>query len=278
MIDLHTHLHPPKLFAAIRRWFAERSDWDLRAQPSEPHDVARVLREHGVERFAFCSYAHKPGIARDLNAWLARTSRELDGYGVPLGTVHLDDPSYLDDAIAAFDDGCVGLKLHEDVQRLAIDDPRFAPVFAEMARRSAFVLVHAGPIPWRYDAGAGVARVARVLDGHPTLRVVVAHFGVPDSLAYVALMDRYPNLYLDTTMVFAPGSPMHGGDGVAAFAQAIAAHPERIVLGTDFPNIPYAYDAEARGIAALGLPAHVERAVLRENGARLLEAALDGVR
>ncbi|GAC1492175.1 MAG: amidohydrolase family protein [Vulcanimicrobiaceae bacterium] len=277
MIDLHTHLHPPKLFAAIRRWFADRSDWDLAAQPSEPHAVAAVLRAHGVERFAFCSYAHKPGIARDLNAWLVRTSHELDGYGVPLATVHLDDPAYVADAIDAFDGGCVGLKVHEDVQRLAIDDARFAPIFEEMSRRRAFVLVHVGPIPWRYDAGDGVARIARVLAAHPELRIVVAHFGAPDSLAYFDLMARYPHLYLDTTMIFAAGSPMHAGDELASYARAIARRPERVVLGTDFPNIPYAYDREARGIAALCLEPQVERAILRDNGARLLEAAVHGI-
>ena len=278
MIDLHTHLHPPKLFVAIRRWFAERSEWDIASQPTEPHDVAAVLRVHGVERFTFCSYAHKPGIARELNAWLAQTSRDLDGYGIPLATVHLDDADYVRDAVDAFDDGCIGLKLHEDVQRLAIDDPRFAPVFDEMARRAGFLLVHAGPIPWRYDAGAGIARVARVLEAHPELRVVVAHFGAPDSLDYFELMKHHRNLYLDTTMVFAPGSPMARVADYPAFAVAIEHHADRVVYGTDFPNIPYAYDSEARGIAALGLAPHIERAVLRDNGARLLEAALDGLR
>ena len=278
MIDIHTHLHPPKLFAAIRRWFAERSDWDVHGQPSEPREVAEVLRAHGVERFAFCSYAHKPGMARELNAWLAQTSRDLDGYGLPLATVHPGDPEYLRDAIDAFDDGCIGLKFHEDVQRLACDDARFATVYAEMARRRAFLLVHVGPIPWRYDAGDGIARIARVLDAHPELPVVVAHFGRPDSRGYFELMARHANLHLDTTMVFAPGSPMFAGDDATAYADLIATHHDRVLLGTDFPNIPYAYESEARGIAALGLAPHVERAILRDNGARLLEAATHGVR
>ncbi len=278
MIDIHTHLHPPKLFAAIRRWFAERSDWDLAAQPSEPRDVAAVMRTHGVERFAFCSYAHKPGMARDLNAWLAQTSRDLGGYGLPLATVHPDDPGYVRDAVDAFADGCIGLKLHEDVQRLACDDARFSPVYDEMARRGAFLLVHVGPIPWQFDPGAGVARVARMLAAHPSLPVIVAHFGVPDTAAFFDLMDAHPNLHLDTTMVFAPDSPMHTGDALATFVPSIVAHPDRVLLGTDFPNIPHAYDSEARGIAALGLGADVERAIVRENGARLLETALHGVR
>src|SRR5476651_1161917 len=138
MIDVHTHLHPPRLFAAIRRWFAERSDWQLE-HPTEPAVVASALRAAGVERFVFCSYAHKPGMARELNAWLAQTSREIGGYGLPLGTVHLDDPDYVGDLRAALDDGCIGLKIHENVQQLAIEDDRFAPVFSLLEEREGFV-------------------------------------------------------------------------------------------------------------------------------------------
>src|SRR5450432_3420353 len=104
MIDVHTHLHPPRLFAAIRRWFAERSDWQLE-HPTEPAVVASALREAGVERFVFCSYAHTAGMARELNAWLAQTSRDLGGYGLPLATAFLGDPDHREDARIALDDG-----------------------------------------------------------------------------------------------------------------------------------------------------------------------------
>ena len=45
--DAHTHLHPPRLFAAIRRWFDEHTDWNLRG-PTEPAEVAAALRAAGV--------------------------------------------------------------------------------------------------------------------------------------------------------------------------------------------------------------------------------------
>ena len=270
MIDMHTHLHPPRLFAAIRRWFAERSAWDLSLHPTEPPKVAAALRAAGVERFVFCSYAHKPGMASELNAWLTQTSRELGGYGLPLATVHLDDPHYLDDLRVALDGGCIGLKLHEDVQRLAADDVRFDPVYAELAARDAFLLVHVGPIPWQYNAGDGVARIERVLDRHPTLTVVVAHYGVPDTAAYFALMDRRPTLHLDTTMVFAAGSPM-GDPSVTAFA---ATRPGRIVYGTDFPNIPHPYLAEREGLERAGLQGAALRAIVRDNAERIVTRAL----
>jgi predicted TIM-barrel fold metal-dependent hydrolase len=271
MIDIHTHLHPPKLFAAIRRWFAERTSWDLSGHPTEPADVAEVLRTAGVERFVFFSYAHKPGMARELNAWLAAASESLGGFGVPLGTVHLDDPAYLEDLRLALDAGCIGIKLHEDVQRLAIDDARFDPVYRELAARGAILLAHVGPIPWAYPPDAGAARVRRVLERHPDLNLVVAHFGTPDTERYFTLMDDHPNLYLDTTMAFALDSPVARIPEIGA--DHIEAHADRVVYGTDFPNIPYPYQREREGLERLGLSERARHAIFHANAARLIARA-----
>jgi predicted TIM-barrel fold metal-dependent hydrolase len=207
-------------------------------------------------------------MARDLNAWLAATSRDLGGYGLPLATVHLDDPDPLGDLRAAFADGCIGLKIHEDVQQLALDDPRFDPIYAEIAAHAGFVLAHVGPVPWKQDTNDGPARVTGVLARHPDLRIVVAHFGVPDSARYVEAMATLPNLFLDTTMAFAHGSPMFAG----ASRALVEAGARNIVLGTDYPNMPYAYDADRRGLEALGLDAPTLRAICGENARRLAPA------
>ncbi len=248
MIDVHTHLHPPRLFAAIRRWFAERSPWVLE-HPTEPHAVARELREQGVERFTFCSYAHKPGMARDLNDWLADTARELGGGAFALATVHVEDRDPAGTVRDALRAGCIGLKVHENVQRFELGDARLAGVLDAVAEAEGFVLVHAGAIPWSNDTNDGPARVATVLERHPRLRVVVAHFGVPDSTRYIDLALREPRLFLDTTMAFAPESPMRAN----AAREDVARGTSQIVYGTDWPNIPYAYDGDLRGLRALGL-------------------------
>jgi predicted TIM-barrel fold metal-dependent hydrolase len=267
MIDVHTHLHPPRLYAAIRRWFAERSPWVI-DHPTEPTVVAAALRSYGVERFVFCSYAHKPGMAAELNAWLVETSRVLDGFGLPLGTVHVEDPDPTGDARAALQAGCIGLKVHEDVQRFGLDDPRLAGALDTVAAAEGFILAHVGHIPWSNETEDGPARIVRVLERHPGLRVVVAHFGVPDSAQYLALVEREPRLFLDTTMVFAPDSPMHTAVAPELLERAAA----QIVLGTDYPNIPQPWDGELRGLRALGLRPATLRAITSENARRLAPA------
>lgn len=268
MIDVHTHLHPPRLFAAIRRWFAERSPWPLEHQPTEPAEVARVMRSYGVEKFVFCSYAHKPGMARELNGWLAQTARDLGDGAFALATVHLDDPDPAADLRDALADGCIGIKVHENVQKVRLDDPRFDPVLAEVAAADGFVLVHVGAIPWSQETNDGPTRIADVLARHPSLRVVVAHFGVPDSARYLAHAAYEPRLFLDTTMVFPQESPMH----TELDRDAIERGAAQILYGTDWPNVPHAYDAELRGLQSLGLDPAALRAITSENARRLTPA------
>jgi hypothetical protein len=70
------------------------------------------------------------------------------GYGLALATIHLDDPAPADDLRAALAAGCLGLKIHEDVQGLAIDDPRFEPVYTILgACRSMPIARSKPPVP-----------------------------------------------------------------------------------------------------------------------------------
>lgn len=263
MIDIHTHLHPPRLFAAIRRWFAEKSTWNL-TQPTEPNLVAQALKSRGVERFVFCSYAHKPGMARSINEWLIQTSTELGGFGLPLATVHPGDVDYVEYYREALQNGCVGIKIHEDVQELSIDSRQFAPIHRLTAEHQGFVLVHAGHIPWSDDTNSGPSRIKSVLEQHPILNVVVAHLGMPDTSEYLALMSAHQNLYLDTTMALAPSSPMRKEFDL----ELLIPLSKQILFGSDFPNLPYDYAQEYEPFSVL--PAAVQDAILFKNAQRLL--------
>jgi len=269
VIDIHTHLHPPRLFKAIRRWFAENSTWKL-TEPTEPAAVAASLRARNVERFVFCSYAHKPGMARDINAWLANTSRDLDRFGLPLATVHPADADcslYYEEALK---DGCIGLKIHEDVQNFEIDDPRLATIHELTSAHKGLVLVHVGRIPWSNDTNHGPERIKKVLQRHPDLSIVIAHLGVPDTLQYLALTREFPQLYIDTTMALSAASPLRS----EVDRSVIADNVHHIVFGSDYPNLPHPYDHEVNAIDELGLPENSRQLIFVENARKLLAAHL----
>jgi predicted TIM-barrel fold metal-dependent hydrolase len=269
--DAHTHLHPPRLFAAIRRWFDEHTHWNLRG-PTEPAAIAAALRAAGVDRFAFFSYAHRPGMARDLNRWLRDAAAELPD-GIPLGAVHAadDDPAAIvDEACGVF--GFAGVKLHIQVQAFPADDPRILPVYERLLALDRVLVIHVGTGPHRSPV-TGVARFARVLERFPALRAVICHMGAFETRLSLSLLERFPNLHLDTTMALtAASTPYTAIDPGVVRDEDLLRHRERIVFGSDFPNLPYPYEEERRGLWARDLPLDVYRRIFYENAAALFSA------
>lgn len=268
-VDAHTHLHPEWLFRAIRRWFAENSDWQL-GHPTAPDRVAEFLRRQGVERFVFFSYAHKPGISREINRWLRETADRLPD-GIPLGTVHAgdDDPlAIAEEALTTY--GFRGLKMHIQVQGFFPDDPRVLPIYARLVALDRVLVIHVTAVHGS-RGHAGVERFARVLERFPDLRACICHMGVPETGACVELLGRYPRLHLDTTMAMCePGLRSLGHRLSPAPRELLIEWQDRIVFGSDFPNLPYDYEEERRWAWERDLPAPVCRKIFNANARRFL--------
>jgi predicted TIM-barrel fold metal-dependent hydrolase len=267
-IDVHVHLHPPRLAIALERHFA-REGW-VAAHAFDPDTVAATLAERGVERFCFFSYAHKPGMARELNHWVARTASTLPT-AVGFGTLHPDDADVDDVAREATERlGLRGFKFHHSVQRFHVDDARLFDVYARAEAAGHILVLHAGTMPYR-DAFTGVEGVRRVLARFPRLTVVVAHMGAFESDAFLALLYTHEHLYVDTTMALAPAARRYvGADPDAIPDAALIRYQDRILFGSDFPLIPYDYEEERRWAWDRALPDVVRRKIFHDNAARLL--------
>jgi predicted TIM-barrel fold metal-dependent hydrolase len=250
VIDAHVHLFPDRLFEAVWRWF-DRYGWPIRYKIHTPAVVAFLL-SRGVRRIVALHYAHKPGIARGLNRFVAEIAA-AEPRVIGLATVLPGEPgdvAILEEAFAA---GLAGVKLHCHVQCFAPDDEVARPVYELCAREGKPVVIHAGRQPasrhYRCDplALCSPERVERVLLEHPRLRLCVPHLGVDQFDEYERLLARYDNLWLDTTMAVSDYFPWK------APVRLVSMRPERILYGTDFPNLPYAWDREIKKLAAMGL-------------------------
>lgn len=275
VVDAHVHIFPDRMFEAIWRWF-DAHGWPIRYRLPAP-EVARFLLSRGVERVVALHYAHKPGMARGLNQFMASICAGEPRI-VGLATVMPGEEGageILDEAFAL---GLRGVKMHCHVQCFPPDDPAMREVYEACARADRPLVMHAGREPsgpgYRCDPRAicSAERVARVLADHPRLRLCVPHLGMDEFDAYERLLERYENLWLDTTMTAADYFP--GGLPL----RLLRCRPERVLYGTDFPNIPYAWDREIRRLAALGLPEEDLGALLGQNAARLfgIEGPLRG--
>jgi hypothetical protein len=196
---------------------------------------------------------------------------------VPTATL-FPEPDVADYLGAAVASGVRVVKVHVQVGGFDPRDPLLTPAWGLLAEAGVPVVVHCGNGPLR-GAHTGLDVFAEVLAAHPRLRAVLAHAGLPDFAAALDLVARHPHCHLDTTMVgtafteaFAPLPP----DWPARLADVA----DRVVFGSDFPNIPYAYAEQVRAVAGwaaaddrLGTP--FLRSVLHDAPARLLGLPVD---
>jgi uncharacterized protein len=267
-VDVHVHLHPERLGRAIERHFTTRG-W-VPAHSFDPDAVVAALRARNVERFCFFTYAHKPGMARGLNRWVADTAARLPD-AVPLGTLHAEDADVDEIAREATERlGLRGFKLHHSVQRFRVDDERLFGVYERAEAAGHLFMLHVGSMPYR-DEFTGLAGFQRVIARFPRLRACVAHMGAFDTPGFLDLLDVHPNLYVDTTMAMAPAAAPFVGDAGTVSDALLLRHQDRILFGSDFPVIPYDYDEERRWAWERPLPDAVRVKIFRDNARRWLE-------
>ena len=99
--------------------------------------------------------------------------------------------------------------------------------------------------------------------------MIVAHLGAPEYGEFLDLAADYPRVHLDTTMAFT-GFMERLAPFPAALLPRLAHAGDRILLGSDFPNIPYPYLHQLEALARLDLGAPWLRAVCHDNAVRLL--------
>lgn len=251
-IDIHTHLFPPRLSLAVRNALSRMYDWTF-TLPDDPVKFAALEHSHGIERFCMLPYAHKAGMSRSLNEWMAATARTISG-AIGFACVHPDDEDPAAILADAFDLGLRGVKLHFQVQETAPSDPRWEPVYRFMLERDAPLIVHAGRGPT--DNGlVGAAEFTKLMEWFPGLRICVAHMGAPEQPEFLSMLGRYEKLFLDTS-------------GRSALDGVDETNASRILYGSDAPNIPHTIDD---GIArVLALPADLHEPIFRGNAVRFL--------
>lgn len=253
VLDAHVHLFPERVFAAIWRWFAAHA-WPVRYR-LDAEGVIAFLRARGLEGMVGLCYSHAPGMAEGLNAFMAEVAARHPDFVIPFGTVLPGEPGAREVVRRALTVHRLrGLKIHCHVQGVGPGDERLEPVYDEAERFGVPLIMHAGPEPaspaYPCDPReiCRAEGVAQALRRHPDLVLVVPHLGADRYGEYADLLAAHPNLYLDTAMAVTdylePAPPL----------DLVRRWPRRILYGTDFPNVPYAWDRELRVLAGAGLP------------------------
>lgn len=272
LADIHVHFLPPRMLRRVWAYFDEAGPllgrpWPILYKWPDEERVA-LLRSMGVRLFGALAYAHRPGMAEDLNDWTLSFAQATPGC-VPSATFY-PEPGVLGYVTRAVGAGARLFKVHLQVGGFAPDDPLLDPVWGLLAEAGIPVVIHAGHAPVG-TAHTGPEPFGALLARHPRLPAVVAHLGAPDYEAFLTLAERHDRVALDTTMAF------------TGFFEKLAPFPDaalprlrdlglagKVLLGSDFPNIPHPYAEQIAGLVRLGFGPEWLRAVCWHSPARLL--------
>lgn len=278
LVDIHVHFLPDSVQRKVWAYFDRITEYDVewpihyRLPAGERVEILQKLR---VTAFAPLVYPHKPGMAAWLNEWVRDFAAHTPG-ALPTATFFPEPgvTGYLAEALTA---GVRCVKAHVHVGGY---DPRaelLDPAWGLLAEAGVPVVVHCGHSPVAGEF-TGLAVFEEVLRRHPRLLAVLAHAGAPEFSLALDLVDRYPRVHIDTTMV---GVPFNWDNSQLPddWAARLAGVADRVALGTDFPNIPYDYATQLAAIVGWAnaddrLGESFLRAVLHDTPRRLLKNAL----
>ncbi|MDN5796480.1 MAG: amidohydrolase [Intrasporangium sp.] len=275
VVDVHTHFMPKPVMDKVWGYFDAAGplvgrEWPIAYRQDEDERVQR-LRDFGVLAFTSMLYPHKPGMAAWLNSWAtdfaARTPDCLHT------ATFYPEPEAADYVARAIDRGARVFKSHVQVGDYDPSDPLLDPVWGQLQEAGIPTVIHcgSGPAPGRFT---GPAPIRAVLQRFPRLPLVIAHMGMPEYREFLDLAQSHRTVCLDTTMAFTAFvnemMPMPADQ-----VRRLGGLGDRILFGSDFPNIPYPYLEAVEAVTGLGLDESWQRAVLHDNAVRLFGLSLD---
>jgi len=264
IVDAHVHLFPDPFFASVWQWF-DQYGWPIRYR-LKSSDVIEFLHSKGVDHIVALQYAHKPGIARMLNDYMIGLCNRYPRI-TGMATVFPGEKHAADILADGFRNGLSGLKLHAHVQCFEMESDAMQEVYEVCIDYNKPLIMHVGREP-KSPAYAcdpyeicSADKLENVIKTHPELKVCVPHLGADEFDDYQRMIEVYDNLWLDTTMALAQYLSDSWSPDLSAF------RPDRVMYGSDFPNLPYAWDRELRRFSKLNLPEDSLAMILGKNAA-----------
>ena len=257
IIDSHCHVYPDKI--AQKASDATATFYEL--PPSLDGRISTLL-EHGeragIEHFIVQSVATTPKQVSSINNFIAQAVAESGGRFTGLGTLHPDSEDMKADVDEIIALGLKGVKLHPDIQKVKLDDPRMHKMY-ELCEGRLPMLLHTGDC--RYD-NSNPNRLIPILEKYPSLTVIGAHFG-----GWSIWEEATKQLYTYKNFLVDCSSSLYAISKEKAKELILAYGTDRVLFGTDYPL--WTPEEEIERFMSLDLTDEQREDILYHNTAKL---------
>jgi len=260
IIDFHTHAFSddlaPKAMKALTQHHPEIPyflDGTIKS-------LLKSMDQAGIEKSVICSIATKPKQFQPILDWSLQIQSSRI---IPFGSVHPADPDRAAHIKQVKNAGLKGIKIHPYYQDFFLDDDSMMEYYEQVCKNDLLLIVHTGfDIAFEFIRRADPARILKVVQKFPDLKLITTHFGAWQQWDEVANQIAGKNIYFEISFAL---DYLQSAEA----KKLIEAHPADYVLfGSDSPWRKQ--DETIELLKSLNLePARMEK-ILYSNAKRLL--------
>lgn len=257
IIDCHTHVYPDKI--AMRAVESIGQFYDLPMQLDGTIDtLLRSSQAAGVEKCLIHGVAVDAAHVRHINDFVLSAVHSHPDRLMGFGTLHPDMQDAEGELKRVLDGGLCGIKLHPDMQKFSLGDPRADRLFS-LCEGVCPMLFHTGDKRFH---NSNPALIPPILKKHPHLQLICAHFGGYSEWDEAAACLAGENVYVDSSSSLPLLTPERARALIDLYG------PDRVLFGTDYPM--WKAETEIRTLLSLGLEEDALQKIFSGNLLRIL--------
>lgn len=218
-----------EMFESLRRWTNTEA-------PTEPLPVAATVAAFdaaGVAVGLTCAW-YGPAGAMISNDDVAGFCAEAPGRLVPVAGADLTKPmEAVRELRRRVDEGFVALRIVPWLWELPPTDRRYYPLYAacvDLGIPFCTQVGHTGPLR-PSETGRPIPYIDQIAIDFPELAIVCGHIGYPWTTEMIAVADKHPNVYIDTSAYAANRYPPE----LVTYLRGRGS--SKVMFGTNYPMI-----------------------------------------
>ena len=172
VVDAHAHIFPDKIAERATDGISQFYDLPMSHQGS----IGELLASGdpaGIDGYLVCSVATHPAQTEAINNYIHAVITEYPQC-IGFAALHPFSEKLTDEFEDILKKPFKGIKLHPDFQEFHMDAPNVYPMYDMISQSGMPILMHMGDETRPYSTPA---RLAKVLEEFPKLRVIGAHLG-----------------------------------------------------------------------------------------------------